>query len=160
MAFTRALGLFFYDIKYKSERVLYELSLQEAAAQYAGFQPKVANTVYQDTYYSIGTYSATLLEGFDCLFGVIMLNVSYPEGRGTEVHPQAVCLYEADSGYPVARHRTGASNDYGFSRLGSVKGSSLWARHIATIGNYDYMFNYGFHVDGSIEVEVRASGYL
>ncbi|KAK5653745.1 hypothetical protein OQA88_7901 [Cercophora sp. LCS_1] len=160
MAFTRTLGLFFYDIKFKGERVLYELSLQEAAAQYAGYQPKAANTVYHDTYYSIGTYSATLVEGFDCPFGATMLNASYPEGRGTEVHPQAICLFESDSGYPVARHRYGSSNDYGFSNLGTVKGSSLWARHIATIGNYDYMFNFGFNVDGSIEVEVRASGYL
>ncbi|KAK1760178.1 putative copper amine oxidase [Echria macrotheca] len=160
LSFTRTLGLMMFDIKFKGERVMYELSLQEAAAQYAGFQPKAANTVYHDTYYSIGTYSSTLVEGYDCPFGATMLNISFPEGNGTQVHPQALCLYEADSGFPVSRHRTGSGNDYGFSRIGSVKGSALHLRHIATIGNYDYMFNYAFHVDASIEVEVRASGYL
>ena len=160
LSFTRTLGLMMFDIKFKGERILYELSLQEAAAQYAGFQPKAAGTVYHDTYYSIGTYSSTLVEGFDCPFGATMLNISFPEGNGTQVHPQALCLYEADSGFPVARHRTGSGSDYGFSRIGSVKGSALHLRHIATIGNYDYMFNYAFHVDASIEVEVRASGYL
>jgi hypothetical protein len=53
MSFTRVLGLQFYDIKFKGERVLYELSLQEAAAQYAGNQPKAANTVYHDTFFSV-----------------------------------------------------------------------------------------------------------
>jgi primary-amine oxidase len=137
MAFTRTLGLMFYDIRFKGERILYELSMQEAAAQYGGFQPKAANTVYHDTYYAIGTYAATLVEGFDCPYGASMLNISYPQGRGSSVHPQGLCLYEADSGFPVARHRTGGSSTYGFTRLGSVKGSALHVRTILTIGNYD-----------------------
>ncbi|KAJ4306629.1 hypothetical protein N0V88_001434 [Collariella sp. IMI 366227] len=162
MSFTRVLGLQFYDIRFKGERIIYELSLQEAAAQYAGNQPKAANTVYHDTYFSIGTYSATLLEGYDCPFGATMLNISFPTGSGTtETHPQAICIFEADSGHPLARHRTGSgSNPNGFSHLGSVKGSALHVRTVATVGNYDYLFDYAFNVDGSMEIEVRASGYL
>jgi primary-amine oxidase len=34
MSFTRTLGIMFYDIKFKGETVMYELSMQEAAAQY------------------------------------------------------------------------------------------------------------------------------
>ncbi|KAK0630517.1 copper amine oxidase [Bombardia bombarda] len=160
ISFSRTLGLMFYDIKFKGERVLYELSLQEAAAQYAGYQPKAANTVYHDTYYSIGTYSATLVEGFDCPFGSTLLNITFPEGDHTEVHPDALCIFEQDSGFPLARHRTGGSTDYGFTRLGSVKGSALHTRTVHTVGNYDYLFDYAFHLDGSIEISVRASGYL
>lgn len=44
ISFSRMLGIQFYDIKFKGERVLYELSLQEAAAQYAGNQPKAASS--------------------------------------------------------------------------------------------------------------------
>lgn len=33
-------------------------------------------------------------------------------------------------------------------------------RWIATVGNYDYLFDYNFFYDGSIEVSVRASGYI
>lgn len=36
LSYTRTLGIMFYDIKFKGERILYELSLQEALAQYAG----------------------------------------------------------------------------------------------------------------------------
>ena len=62
--------------------------------------------------------------------------------------------------FPLSRHRTSASNDYGFSNFGTVKGASLTVRAVATVGNYDYMFDYAFHLDGSLEVIVRASGYL
>jgi primary-amine oxidase len=93
MAFTRTLGLMFYDIKFKGERVLYELSMQESVAQYGGNQPKAAGTIYHDTYYSFGTYSATLVEGYDCPFGSTLLNVSFPKGNGTQVHPDSICLY-------------------------------------------------------------------
>jgi len=163
MSWTRTLGLAFYNINYKGERILYELSMQEAAAQYAGNTPKAASTVYHDTHYGFGTMSAVLLEGFDCPFGASLLNISYPDGRGTTVKPQAICIFEADSGYPLARHRTtsfGPFFGYGFSNLGVVKASALHVRHIATVGNYDYLFDFAFYVDGSIEVGVRASGYL
>jgi primary-amine oxidase len=33
-------------------------------------------------------------------------------------------------------------------------------RSVSTVGNYDYAFSYTFHMDGTIGVEVRASGYI
>ena len=41
-----------------------------------------------------------------------------------------------------------------------MKNAELNVRFIATVGNYDYIFNYAFGLDGSLEVSVRASGYL
>ena len=102
----------------------------------------------------------TLVEGFDCPWGSTFLNISYFTQNQTTVNTNALCIFEQDMGFPTSRHRTAASNKYGFSNLGTVKGSLLILRSIATIGNYDYMFDYGFHIDGSVEVSVRASGYL
>ncbi|KAF2835503.1 primary-amine oxidase [Patellaria atrata CBS 101060] len=161
MSFTRTLGIMFYDIKFKGERILYELSLQEATAQYGGNQPKAANTVYHDTYYSLGAEMGTLVEGFDCPFGSTMWNISYHEGNQTIVNQDALCIFETDMNFPISRHRAGGgSSDYGFRNLGTVKGAMLTTRAIATVGNYDYMFDYSFHLDGSLELSVRASGYL
>ncbi|KFA67618.1 hypothetical protein S40285_04960 [Stachybotrys chlorohalonatus IBT 40285] len=160
VAHSRTLGVMYYDIKYKGERILYELSLQEAAAQYAGFQPKAANTVYHDTYYSLGTTMGTLVEGFDVPFGSTLWNLTYHEGNTSVTNADSFAIFESDSGYPMSRHRFGGGGDYGFSYLGTVKGTALTTRSIATIGNYDYMFDYVFHVDGSIEIVCRASGYL
>jgi primary-amine oxidase len=125
-----------------------------------GNQPKAAQTVYHDTYYSLGTDMGTLVEGFDCPWGSTFWNISYHSGNATVVNENSLCIFEADMNFPVSRHRTAASNDYGFSNLGTVKGSALIVRAIATIGNYDYMFDYSFHMDASLEVIVRASGYL
>jgi primary-amine oxidase len=161
ISYTRTFGIMFYDIKFKGERILYELSLQEALAQYAGNQPKAAGTTYHDTYYSLGTDMFTLVEGFDCSFGATFLNVSYNTGNATTVNPNAICIFEQDSGYPLSRHiYSGGNTSYSFTRLGVTKGAALITRAIATIGNYDYMFDYKFHQDGSLEVVVRASGYL
>lgn len=161
ISFTRTVGIMFYDIKYKGERILYELSLQEATAQYAGNQPKAAGTVYHDTYYSLGTDMVALVEGFDCPFGSTFWNLSYHQGNETITNQDAICIFEADLNFPVSRHRTsGGSSKYGFQNLGVVKGSALTVRAIATVGNYDYMWDYTFHLEGSLEVIVRASGYL
>lgn len=37
LTFSRTLGIMFYDIKFKGERILYELSMQEATAQYGKY---------------------------------------------------------------------------------------------------------------------------
>ncbi|KAF1813785.1 primary-amine oxidase [Eremomyces bilateralis CBS 781.70] len=161
LSFSRTTGISIHDVKYKGDTVLFELSLQEALAQYGGNQPKAANTVYHDTYYSLGTDMGTLLEGYDCPFGSTFWNVSYHEANTTVTNTDSICIFEHDMNFPLARHRTGGgSSDYGFANLGVVKGAALTVRAIATIGNYDYMFDYSFHLDGSIEVAVRASGYL
>lgn len=161
VAHTRTLGVMFYDIRFKGERILYELSMQEAAAQYGGFQPKAATTLYHDTYYSLGADLFPLVEGFDCPFGSTFWDVTIHEANKTTVNPSAICIFESDAGFPLSRHRAaGGTSEYGFQNLGVVKGSLLTLRSIATVGNYDYLFDYAFHVDGSLEVTVRASGYL
>ncbi|KAI1462708.1 copper amine oxidase [Annulohypoxylon moriforme] len=163
VAHTRSLGVMLYDIRFKGERILYELSMQEAAAQYGGFQPKAATTLYHDTHFQLGADLFPLVEGFDCPFGSTFWNVTIHNGNSTTTNPNAICIFESDAGFPLSRHRGGdfdTSNPYGFTNLGVVKGSLLTLRSISTVGNYDYLFDYAFHVDGSLEITVRASGYL
>ncbi|KAL1954010.1 hypothetical protein VTO42DRAFT_1831 [Malbranchea cinnamomea] len=161
LSYSQTLGVMFFDIRFKGERILYELSLQEAMSQYGGYQPKAANTVYHDTYYTLGADMGPLLEGFDCPFGSTFWDLPFHYRNLTIINQGALCIFETDIGYPVARHRTwGGASKWEFRNLAAVKGSALVVRAIATIGNYDYMFNYAFHVDGSIEISVHASGYL
>jgi primary-amine oxidase len=161
VAYTRTLGLMLYDIRFKGARILYELSMQEAAAQYGGFQPKAAATVYHDTYFDLGASISPLLEGYDCPYGSSFWNMTWHTGNRTTVSQNAICIFEQDIGHPLSRHRAGGGdNVYGFRNFGSTKGSALVVRSIATVGNYDYMFDYVFNVDASLEVVVRASGYL
>lgn len=159
IAFSRTLGVMFYDIKFKGERILYELSMQEATAQYGGNQPKAANTVYHDTYYSLGAEMGTLIEGYDCPWGSTFWNLTYHSGNGSVINTNSLCIFEADMNFPLSRHRTGASNNYGFSKLGTVKGAQLIVRAIATVGNYGKQYTHwkGFETYADIHLQIICS---
>ncbi|KAG5297856.1 lysyl oxidase [Histoplasma ohiense] len=161
MAHSRTLGLMFFDIKFKGERILYELSLQEALAQYGGNQPLAASSAFQDTHYSLGAKMGVLLEGFDCPYGSTFLNLTYHEGNHTIISPDSICIFETDIGFPISRHLSRVEESrWGYTSLGVVKGNALVIRAVATVDNYDYMFDYTFHVDGTLGISVRASGYI
>lgn len=69
--------------------------------------------------------------------------------------PNAICMFEADTNYPIRRH-FGAAQNY----TSVARNIAFTVRWIATVGNYDYLFDYTFFYDGAIEVSVRASGYI
>lgn len=62
-------------------------------------------------------------------------------------------MFEIDKGFPIQRHSWA-----GYTTV--TKNIAFNVRAVYTIGNYDYMTTYQFSLDGSIEVGVRASGYI
>lgn len=44
--------------------------------------------------------------------------------------------------------------------MAATKNIFFTIRNVCTVGNYDYQFSYEFYSDGSINIEVRASGYI
>lgn len=67
---------------------------------------------------------------------------------------KAICIFETDIGTPLTRHKVYSDWEQ------STKGSKLVVRMISTLGNYDYIWDYGFVVDGSITLDAYASGYV
>lgn len=59
-------GVGLFDIRYKGERLIYELALQEAVAHYAGSDPQQSETLYFDTTEGMGDSLNTLVKGYDC----------------------------------------------------------------------------------------------
>ncbi|KAL4807301.1 copper amine oxidase [Aspergillus unguis] len=153
IGFNRDAGLSLFDIKYKGQRVLYELGLQEALAHYAGNDPVQSSVAYLDSYYGFGPYAFELLKGYDCPSYASYLNTSFYKDEETHTHIDSLCMFEFDADYPLARHSTSES-------VSVTKNVYFTLRTVSTIGNYDYMFSYNFHMDGTIGVEVRASGYI
>ncbi|KAJ0417471.1 copper amine oxidase [Aspergillus carlsbadensis] len=153
IGFNRDTGLSLFDIKYKGQRVLYELGLQEALAHYAANDPVQSGVAYLDSYYGFGPYAFELLKGYDCPSYASYLNTSFYKSEETHTHVDSLCLFEFDADYPAARHST---SDF----VAVTKNVYFTLRTVSTIGNYDYMFSYNFHMDGTIGVEVRASGYI
>ncbi|KAB5594148.1 Primary-amine oxidase [Ceratobasidium theobromae] len=156
LGFNRDTGLTLWNIKFKGERIIYELALQEAIAQYGGNDPVQSSTAYLDRHYGIGEDSRPLLSGYDCPYGALTMNASYHEEDKYHSSLGAICIFEADPGFPTSRHAD--TTRYGW--YGSTRGAALTVRTMANVYNYDYLFDHIFYLEGSIEVRMAASGYL
>lgn len=143
-----------HDITYKGERIIYEVGLQEAVAHYASASdPFQASNAYLDSVYGFGASTFQLVSGFDCPAYATYLNTSFYTTETTHIHPSSICLFEFDTGYPIQRHTSPAY-------VSVTKNIAFIVRSMSTVGNYDYMFDYEFYLDGSIHITVRASGYI
>ncbi|KAL5604892.1 hypothetical protein BROUX41_001777 [Berkeleyomyces rouxiae] len=153
IGFSRDVGMTLYDIRYEGTRILYELGLQEALAHYAGNDPVQSGTSYLDTFYGFGPYAFEMVKGYDCPSYATFLNSSFYVSETTHTHLNSICLFETETDYPIQRH---SSSEY----ISITKNTQFTVRSVSTVGNYDYMFSYTFSMDGSMAVEVRASGYI
>ncbi|KAH7028197.1 copper amine oxidase [Microdochium trichocladiopsis] len=158
--FDSDIGLQFYDVKFKNERILYELSMQDAIAQYAGNNPFQASTAYMDRHYGIGGLLNRLVPGYDCPYHATYLNADFSYLLKAVTTNNSICIFEADIGTPITRHFEPSVPGSAKGYLQSTKGSKLVVRQIATVGNYDYLWDYAFYVDGTITIDAHASGYV
>ncbi|KAF8590695.1 amine oxidase catalytic domain-containing protein [Ramaria rubella] len=155
LGFNRDMGMSLWDIRFRGERIIYEISPQEAMAQYAGNDPTQATTAWLDSYFGMGSTTRDMLPGYDCPHEAVYLPATVHTVQGSSTRERAICIFEQDTGRPLTRH-TG----YLEGEFGAVKGFVLTVRTISTVGNYDYLFDYMFQMDGTIEVRLSASGYL
>ncbi|KAJ6512644.1 amine oxidase catalytic domain-containing protein [Mycena sanguinolenta] len=155
LSFGRDMGMSLWDVQFRGERILYEISPQEALAVYSGSDPHQGSTVFLDGGFGMGTATRALIVGYDCPYDSLLLPAITHSSIGTLQQKDAICVFERDSGKPLSRH-TG----YMKGEMGAIKGYELVVRTISTVGNYDYLFDYTFQLDGTLEVRISASGYL
>lgn len=153
VAWSRDVGLTLYDLKFKGERIAFEIGLQEAIAEYAGDDPFQAHTTYFDRSYGFGNEAFGLVPGFDCPYNAEMFNVTWHSEGNNNYHNNSYCAFEFVEDYSFARH---TASEY----TGATKNPTFNLRSITTIGNYDYNFLYKFYLDGTFEVSVRAAGFI
>lgn len=149
-------GLSLYDIRYRGKRIIYELSLQEAITSYAGSEPFASQATFYDSETGFGTSTQPLVRGYDCPSYATYLNATISDGTGVKIQPDAICIFEYDTGYPIRRHSFWPVAPH----TSVAKNIVFTIRTIATVGNYDFMIEYNFFYDGAIEVSARASGYI
>lgn len=148
------LGVQLHDVQYKGERIIYEVGVQEGLAHYASASdPFQGSNAFLDSLYGFGSAQFQLVSGFDCPAYATYLNTSYYAEETSHTHPSSICLFEFDTGYPIQRHTAP-------TYVSVTKNIAFVLRTAATVGNYDYMFDYEFQLDGSIHISVRASGYI
>ncbi len=112
-----------------------------------------SGTAYLDSFYGFGPYAFELVPGYDCPSYATFLNSTFYVDETTHTHLNSICLFEYDADFPIQRHSTS-------KYVAVTKNTYFTARSVCTVGNYDYMFSFTFFLDGSIAVEVRASGYI
>ncbi|HEV7791832.1 MAG TPA: primary-amine oxidase [Pseudonocardia sp.] len=136
--------------------LLYRASVAEMVVPYADPRP---NRWFQNFFdcgeYLLGSYANSLELGCDCLGDITYLDVVLADGDGRpRVVPQAICIHEEDAGI-LWKHTdpfTGSSD--------SRRQRRLVVSFFTTVGNYDYGFYWYFYLDGTIELQVKATGVV
>ncbi|XP_025900368.1 membrane primary amine oxidase-like [Nothoprocta perdicaria] len=145
------------DVRFRRERLLYELSLQEALALYGANCPGAMSTRYLDASFGIGRSSYELVRGVDCPYLATYVDRHYVSEAGAPAARRAsLCLFEHDEALPLRRHFSDAHSAY----YGGLRRSALVLRAVSTLINYDYVWDFLFHASGALEVRVHATGYI
>ena len=150
---AQAQGLTLFDIRFKGERVMYELGLQEALAHYAGDDPMQGGLEFLDSFFGMGRSMFELVQGYDCPAYADYLDSAFNLAGETEERPNSICIFEYTADHLLSRHTAQYS-------VTVSRNTFLVVRSVATVGNYDYTIEYYFYMDGTLEVKVRASGYV
>lgn len=139
----------------ESRSVLYQGHLSEIFVPYMdpGFDWHARNFIDAGEFSSGGLFKP-LLRGRDCPSYALYISslIHGSNGRPTTVD-DTLCVFERDSGDPSWRH--GEANQYD-----SRPARDLVVRSAAVVGNYDYLFDWVFRQDGSIQVAVGATGIV
>lgn len=137
--------------------VLYQGHLSEIFVPYMDSTAGWYDRTFLDAgEYAFGGLAEPLAPGMDCpsnaayLDGVVSLESGFPRRR-----PRLACLFERSAGAVAWRH---GSDDE--DAVDGRPARELVVRMNATVGNYDYLFDWVFRQDGSIKVAVGATGIL
>ena len=159
VAFNAREGLVLHQLSYldgdERRPILYRGSVPEMIVPYGD----TSRNRYWISYFDAGEYylgksANSLALGCDCL-GVIHYfdGMSHDDlGHALRV-PQAVCMHEEDYSILSKHTEIGYASDVRRQRR-------LVISYIATIGNYDYGFYWHLYLDGTIEVEAKATGLV
>eukprot|EP01025_Chloroclados_australasicus_P055731 TRINITY_DN681_c0_g1_i1.p1 TRINITY_DN681_c0_g1~~TRINITY_DN681_c0_g1_i1.p1 ORF type:complete len:875 (+),score=47.75 TRINITY_DN681_c0_g1_i1:294-2627(+) len=149
-------GIALYDITYKSERIVYELALQEQFVAYAGYGA-AGQLMYFDSYFGLGRSASPLKRGVDCPETALYLSAMRSDVTQflNEKVEDVICIFEEDMQGPLWRHYEPYMGEaYG------RRASQLVVRMIIGLENYDYAYSISFKQDGSIHVNTEMHGYV
>ena len=154
-------GMVVSNVKFGGERILYEMHPTDFGVYYTGPGAN-HNTHFSDGAMKQGSTMETLVEGIDCPAGSMYFdsNVNnagawglYNDAGSTS---NALCAFERPNGAPIFRHSKQPS---AYAQYKGLPQTDLVVRSIMRVGNYDYIVDYVFSLDGKIEASKSASGY-
>ncbi|KAJ0058443.1 hypothetical protein NL108_014646 [Boleophthalmus pectinirostris] len=150
-------GMRVFDVRFRNERILYELSVQEAMSVYGSVTPGLGMTKFLDSSIGIGRFAHELVRGVDCPYEATYVDTyRYIDVSQPMRFRNSICIFELYLGQPLRRHFA----DFFHNSYGGMANSALVFRTITAIGNYDYMWDFIFYQTGAVEAKVHATGYI
>ncbi|MDU1086142.1 MAG: primary-amine oxidase, partial [Leclercia adecarboxylata] len=102
--------------------------------------------------YGMGTLTSPLVRGKDVPSNAVLLNQTIPDYTGAPMEiPRAMAIFERYAG-PEYKHQEMNQPNV------STERRELVVRWISTVGNYDYIFDWIFHENGTIGIDAGATG--
>ncbi|MEM7069921.1 MAG: primary-amine oxidase [Pseudomonadota bacterium] len=151
-------GLVLHDIGIRDNGrlrpIMNRASMAEMVVPYGDPRPDgFRRNAFDTGEYGIGVALDSLTLGCDCLGHIHYFDVHTHNWHGEpELIKNAVCMHEEDFGI-LWKYSVPSANQTSVTRSRRLVVSS-----IATIGNYIYGFFWYFYLDGTIGVEVKATG--
>ncbi len=160
VSFDQREGLVFHNVSIADDGVqrpvLYRASIAEMMVPYGDPSPqRWFQNFFDCGEYLLGGFANSLELGCDCVGDITYLDAVLADNAGqVRVIPQAICIHEEDTGI-LWKHfdNWNGSSD-------SRRNRRLVVSFFVTVGNYDYGFYWYFSLDGSIELEVKATGVV
>jgi primary-amine oxidase len=153
-------GVVLYTVGYEDEgrvrSVLYRGSLSEMVVPYGDpSQSWFFRGVFDEGEYGLGQFMFPLEAGADAPSNAVLFDglLADEKGAAREI-PRAVAIYERDGGI-LWKHY-----DLDTGHNETRRARELVLSWVATVGNYDYGFNWIFHQDGTLEMDVILTGIM
>ncbi|KAJ3821709.1 copper amine oxidase, partial [Lentinula raphanica] len=161
IAFSHREGVVLSTVTYNDHGeirpIIYRLSLAEMVVPYGAPEyPHPRKFAFDSGEYGMGTMANELSLGCDCLGQIHYLPGAYVSHSGAAIIiKNVICIHEEDNGvlWKHTDYRPGG-------RTQTTRRRRLVVSMVCTLANYEYIWNYLFYQDGSIEVEVRLTGIL
>jgi primary-amine oxidase len=155
-------GLVLHQIAYEDDAagrprsILHRASISEMVVPYGDPSPQHGwKNAFDAGEWGLGRLANSLEPGCDCLGEIRYLDGTLADERGRPTTiPNAICLHEEDSG--IAWKHVDLHGGHTEVR----RGRRLVVSFVATVGNYEYGFFWYFHLDGSIQLEVKLTGIV
>jgi len=142
-----------YNDNGKKRQVMYQGSLGGMIVPYGDPDVGWYFKAYLDSGdYGMGTLTSSLVRGKDVPSNAVMLNETIPDYTGAPMEiPRAIAIFERYAGPEYKHQEMGKPNV-------SAERRELVVRWVSTVGNYDYIFDWVFHQNGTIGIDAGATG--
>ena len=144
-----------YNDQGSDRLIAYQMALSEMIVPYMDPDPNWSYRSFLDVgEFGLGYLASTLRAGHDCPKHSGYLDAVIPSDQGGLFKAdRAVCIFERNPSDPAWRHYEAAART-----VNSRANVELVVRMIPTIGNYDYVVDYVFSLNGNVRVRVGATG--